>query len=125
MPGRNGKGPMGMGPGSGRGAGRCRGRGFGGSGYTNAGPNWENDQWFNRASDAVDYRQAGRGRGFRNMFRATGLPGWLRGNNASVYDQNQALVDEKERLSKQLEALQTELELVNQRLSEMEREAKE
>ncbi len=125
MPGRNGKGPTGMGPGSGRGAGNCRGRGFGASGYANTGSRWEDDRGRNRASGAVGRGQAGNGRGWRHMFRATGLPGWLRGGDASAYDPDQASLEQKELLTSQLEALQTELESIKQRLFEMEQESKE
>ncbi|MBN1803720.1 MAG: DUF5320 domain-containing protein [Sedimentisphaerales bacterium] len=70
MPGGDGTGPMGMGPMTGRGAGFCAGyqvpgymnpvggRGFGGRGYWGWG--------------------RGGGRGRRNWFYATGLPGWAR-----------------------------------------------
>lgn len=124
MPGRNGKGPMGMGPGSGRGAGRCRGRGFGASGYTNTGSRWESNIGFD-PSDAVDRGQPGRGRGWRNMFRATGLPGWLRSGDAPVLDQNQNSEEEKALLANRLEILQTEIESIKQRLSEMKSDAAE
>jgi hypothetical protein len=124
MPGRNGKGPMGMGPRSGRGAGNCRGRGFGASGYENVGSRWEEDLGLNRASGDAGRGQAGHGRGWRNMFRATGLPGWLRGSDASMRGPNQASEEEKELLASRLEALQTEIESIKQRLSDMNQEAK-
>lgn len=68
MPGGDGTGPMGMGPMSGRGAGYCAGYpapGFmnpvGGRGFCGRG-----------------FGGRGGGRGRRNMFWATGLPGWAR-----------------------------------------------
>lgn len=68
MPGGDGTGPMGMGPMSGRGAGYCAGypaAGFmnpvGGRGFCGRG-----------------FGGRGGGRGRRNMFWATGLPGWAR-----------------------------------------------
>ncbi|HUU09420.1 MAG TPA: DUF5320 domain-containing protein [Phycisphaerae bacterium] len=68
MPGGDGTGPMGMGPMSGRGAGYCAGYpapGFmnpvGGRGFFGRG-----------------FRGRGGGRGQRNMFWATGMPGWAR-----------------------------------------------
>ena len=69
MPAGNRTGPQGMGPRTGRGAGYCTGnnqpgfasRGFGGG--------------FSRGMFG---RGAFGGRGFRNMFYATGQPGWAR-----------------------------------------------
>lgn len=58
MPRGDGMGPMGMGPRTGRGMGYCAGvaaHGHAGCGY-----------------------RMGRGRGFRNMYYMTGLPGWAR-----------------------------------------------
>ncbi len=67
MPGGDGTGPMGMGPMTGRAAGFCAGfavpgfaNPFGGRGFWGRG------------------RGRGGGRGWRNWFYATGLPGWQR-----------------------------------------------
>lgn len=65
MPGRDGTGPMGMGTMTGRGAGYCAGF---------AGPSFMN-RVFGRGFFG---RGRGGGRGWRNMFYATGLPGWAR-----------------------------------------------
>jgi hypothetical protein len=71
MPFGDGTGPAGMGPMTGRGAGFCAG--YPAPGYTNPfvgrarWPRW-GAGWF----------AGGRGRGFRNMYYATGLTGWQR-----------------------------------------------
>jgi hypothetical protein len=69
MPGRNGTGPMGMGPMTGRAAGYCAG--FGTPGFASPMGGRGCGMGFGRG------RGAG-GRGFRNMFHATGLTGWQR-----------------------------------------------
>lgn len=64
MPGGDRTGPMGMGPMTGRRAGYCAG--FGVPGFVN------------RGFGGFFGRGRGGGRGWRNMFYATGLPGWAR-----------------------------------------------
>ena len=64
MPGGDRTGPMGMGPRTGRGAGYCAGAGAPG--------------FVNRMVGGFFGRGRGGGRGWRNMFHATGLPGWAR-----------------------------------------------
>ena len=64
MPGGDRTGPMGMGPRTGRGAGDCGG--FGAPGFVS------------RMVGGFFGRGRGGGRGWRNMFYATGLPGWAR-----------------------------------------------
>ncbi len=64
MPGGDRTGPMGMGPMTGRGAGYCVGMGAPG--------------FVNRTFGGFFGRGRGGGRGWRNMFHATGLPGWAR-----------------------------------------------
>jgi len=69
MPRGDGTGPLGMGPMSGRAAGFCAG--YSVPGYMNGlpgGGRWGGRGWFGQ----------GRGRGFRNMYYATGLTGWQR-----------------------------------------------
>lgn len=66
MPGGDGTGPMGAGPMTGRGAGYCAGAAV--PGYVNRG---FGGGFFGRG-------RGGGGRGWRNMFYATGLPGWAR-----------------------------------------------
>ncbi len=64
MPGGDRTGPMGMGPMTGRGAGYCAGGRAPG--------------FVTRALGGFFGRGRGGGRGWRNMFFATGLPGWAR-----------------------------------------------
>ena len=102
MPGFDRTGPMGAGPMTGGARGHCNphtrsfaGRGFGaGSGNM-------------------------RGRGFRNMFWATGLPGWARagtgGYRASTYGQYSR--------EQEIDFLKDELSSINSRLQELESEA--
>ena len=70
MPRGDGTGPMGMGPRTGRAAGYCAG--FGVPGYMNPVPG---KRFFPRY-----WGFAGRGRGYRHWFYATGLPFWARVN---------------------------------------------
>ena len=69
MPAGNRQGPQGMGPKTGRGAGYCTGNNM--PGYANQGYG----VGFGRGTFG---RRMFGGRGFRNMFHATGLPGWMR-----------------------------------------------
>jgi len=104
MPRKDGTGPMGMGPMTGRGAGFCVG--FAVPGYANP----------------VGYRFGfGRGRGFRRMFYATGLPGWARSgvqNISGAYFASDA--DEKEFLKRQAKFLENQLDDVKKRLEQLE-----
>ncbi len=70
MPGGDRTGPMGMGPMTGRRAGYCAGSGAPG--------------FVNRALGGFFGRGRGGGRGWRNMFYATGLPGWARAGMGAV-----------------------------------------
>lgn len=101
MPGGDGTGPMGMGRMTGRGTGYCAG--FATPGYANP----------------VDFGFGLGGRhGFRKMFYATGLHGWLRSGQtvsfARAYEPN---VSEKELLSRQAELLENQRKQVKKRLS--------
>ena len=58
----------------------------------------------------------GGGRGWRNMFYATGLPGWLR-FGAGVPTPPQ---DEAAALKAQADALQKQVEAINKRIAEIE-----
>ncbi len=69
MPFGDGTGPMGMGPMTGRGMGYCAG--FPVPGYMN--PGWGRG-WFGFGRGFA----RGGGRGWRNWYYATGLPGWVR-----------------------------------------------
>jgi len=114
MPRGNGMGPSGMGPMTGRAAGFCadygqpvfagrgagRGCGFGGS-----------------------RGQGGQGRGrhgCRNMFLATGLPGWMRAGVNAAPASAAVTEAEKQALRDHAATLQSELDLINKRLSEFE-----
>jgi hypothetical protein len=102
MPGRDGTGPMGMGPMTGRGAGFCGG--FAAPGYANP----------------IGYG-FGRGRGFKRMFYAAGLPEWARfgyHNINGTYFASGA--DEKEFLKRQAELLENQLDDVKKRLGELD-----
>ena len=70
MPGGDGTGPMGMGPMTGRAAGYCAG--YPVPGYMNPIPG------FGRGLGR------GGGRGWRNMYYATGLPGWMRWGEMNI-----------------------------------------
>ncbi|MDY6933132.1 MAG: DUF5320 domain-containing protein [Spirochaetota bacterium] len=121
MPGGDGTGPVGFGPMTGRAAGYCAGynmpgyanpvgaRGFGGRGYFGGG---------------------GRGRGYRNMFYATGLPGWMRFGYAPNYGGASPFVGVNPPVSKEDEAgflreqanyFQRALDDINNRLDELEK----
>lgn len=124
MPRGNGTGPMGMGPMSGRAAGYCGG--FGVPGFVNAAPGRGMGAGFGRGFGASGAGFGGGGRGRRNMFYATGLPGWMRYGGTvpaygySAFYQNLDPETEKRALRNRADALQSEIDNINQRLSEME-----
>ena len=107
MPGGDGTGPMGAGPMTGRGAGFCAG--YPAPGYANFG-------------GARGFWGRGGGRGWRHWFRATGLPGWMRGSAYGAPYPKASPEVEKQALRNQLDVLQSELEFVKKRLSEVEAE---
>ncbi|MBC7329627.1 DUF5320 domain-containing protein [bacterium] len=108
-------GPLGRGPRTGRGAGYCSG--YPVPGFLNPTPGF--GFW-------------GRGRGWRHMFWATGLPGWARfgypgAPTAPGYDFFPAEAtsdEEKEILKGQAESLKRALEEIEKRLQELEKEEK-
>ena len=111
MPRGDRTGPMGMGPMTGRGAGYCNG--FAEPGYTNP----------------VGFARGfgcgfGRGRGHRNMFRATGMPSWARYGYPVSAGPIEASFDEKTLLTNQAEFLENQLQQVKKRLSSLDEEAK-
>jgi len=108
MPGGDRTGPMGMGPMTGRGAGYCGGAGAPG--------------FINRMGGVFLGRGRGRGgRGWRNMFHATGLPGWMRSGTTGVAPATaEASEAKKQSLQDQVEMLQSQLEAVKKRLAEFE-----
>lgn len=122
MPRGDRTGPTGMGAMTGHAAGYCGG--FGAPGYTNFASGRGAGIGFGRCRGF-----GGGGRGWRNMFYATGHPGWMRfgGYGAPyVYPVPYGKLDpefEKQALKNQAEAMQTELELIKKRLDEVESES--
>jgi hypothetical protein len=116
-------GPMGMGAMTGRGAGYCAG--FGMPGYANPAPGRGFGMGFGRGRGAWGRGFGAGGRGWRNMFNATGLPGWMRfGGYAAPYGcptpyQKPDPEMEKQALKNEAEALQSELESIKKRLEEI------
>ena len=100
---------------AGRGAGYCSGAGV--PGYANPLPGRGFGIGFGGGRGL-----AGGGRGRRNCFLATGLPGWMR--FGGYVGRNQAMGPdpeiEKQALKAQVATLEAELEFNRQRLSEME-----
>ena len=118
MPGGDRTGPMGMGAMTGRAAGYCAG--FGVPGYANLAPGSGFGMGFGRG------RGFGSGRGWRHMFYATGLPGWMRfGGYATPYGYPTPYKEpdpdmEKQALKNQAAALQSEMDFIKKRLGEIE-----
>jgi hypothetical protein len=108
MPGGNRTGPMGMGPRSGRRAGYCGGAGAPGV--------------MGRMCGAFLGQGRGRGgRGRRNMFHATGQPGWMRSSMGCVAPAEVLASElEKQSLQTQVETLQSQLDEVKRRLAQSE-----
>ncbi len=123
MPGGDRTGPMGMGSMIGRGAGYCAGSEV--PGYANPIPGRGSGMGFGRGRGARG-RGFGGGRGWRDMFCATGLPGWIRfGGYATPFGyptpyQKPDPEMEKQALKNQAEALQSELDFIKKRLDEIE-----
>lgn len=113
MPRGDRTGPMGMGPMTGRAAGYCAG--YPVPGYMNPGPGF---------GPGMGRGWRGGGRGWRNMYYATGLPGWARFGYAApgvvppVYG---APTTEQETaaLKTQADLLQKQLDAINRRLEEL------
>lgn len=109
MPGFDGTGPTGIGPMTGGSRGLCNPVGKG-STYTGFRPGTR--------------RGGGRGRGYRNMYWATGLPGWMRPANAGFREMPdsgiQAVDQEVHTLKNQARALEAQLAAINSRLQEIE-----
>jgi len=135
MPAGDGTGPMGMGPMTGRRAGYCAG--YGVPGYANPisgrgyGIGWGRGMAWGRGG------AWGRGRGWRNMYYATGLPGWARYGAApawgapppawappSAYPPYAGPTGEQEAgfLRSQAEWLKEQLDAISQRIAELESE---
>jgi hypothetical protein len=118
MPGGDRTGPVGMGPMTGRAAGYCAG--FSVPGYMNpiAGRGYG---WFGR----------GRGRGYRHMYYATGLPGWARYNTGAYNPYfastppSMTAAQEAELLKNQAKLMQDDLNDLNKRIQELEKAGEE
>lgn len=120
MPRGDGTGPMGMGAKTGRGAGYCAG--FGMPGFMNPGAG------FGAGMGRGMFCRGG-GRGRRNMFYATGMPGWMRGGwgyaPAVPYPQQApSAKDEMNYLENYAKGIEEELDEVKKRIKELEKEAK-
>lgn len=119
MPRGDGTGPGGMGPMTGRAAGFCAG--YDVPGFANPAPG--GGYGFGRGGG----RGFGRGRGGggfgrRNMYYATGLPGWARYGYGAYPAPVQTPDPETEKriLQTQAESLESELKAMKKRLSELE-----
>ena len=107
MPRGNGTGPAGLGPMTGRRAGYCAGNAM--PGYANPGMG---------RGLGTGFGFGGGGRGWRNMFYATGQPGWMRFGQMGpvpIAPQDEAAV-----LKAQAEALQQQVEAITKRIAEIE-----
>ncbi|RQW83803.1 MAG: hypothetical protein EHM79_15270 [Geobacter sp.] len=125
MPRGDKTGPRGQGQMTGRGAGYCAGSGM--PGYANPVPGQGFGMGFGGGRGF-----AGGGRGWRNCFNATGLPGWMRfgGSGFGGYAaQNPAMEPNpeiaKQALKAQVAALEAELDFIKKRLSGMTRGVEE
>lgn len=113
-----------MGSMTGRGAGYCAGSGM--PGYSNSAPGRGFGVGFGGGGSVSGRGFGGGRRGRRNMFYATGLPGWMRyGGNVPEYGYPASYQEpdpemEKRSLKSQADALQSEIDFINKRLSEME-----
>jgi len=120
MPRGDGTGPRGMGRMTGRGAGFCAGYDVPGVAQQMPGRGFGMGFGGGRGF-------AGGGRGWRNCFYATGLPGWMRFGGygfGGFAAPNPAMGPDpemqKQALKAQADALETELEIIKQRLSGLE-----
>ena len=115
MPRGDRTGPAGQGAMTGRRAGFCSGAGA--PGFTTAGGGY-----YGRDFGGGGFGGGG-GRGWRNMYHATGQPGWMRTGAAPAGYGPQGNVqprDEKLWLKNQADALQAELNSIKQRLDEID-----
>jgi hypothetical protein len=112
MPRGDRTGPMGQGPRTGRGLGYCSGSET--PGYANSGPG------LGFGMGGGGGRGMGGGRGRRNMFFATGLPGWLRFGPFGAPSHTPDPAAEKQALKNQADALQSQLDLIRKRLEDIE-----
>lgn len=114
MPGGDRTGPAGMGPMTGRTAGFCVG--YETPGYMNAGGRGYG-MGFGRGGGF-----GGGGRGCRNRFYATGLPGWMRGNRGGARPSGSAPEQELAMLKGQAEYFEGALAELKKRMEEIQAE---
>jgi hypothetical protein len=101
---------MGAGPRTGRGAGFCAGNEA--PGYANAGPG-------RGPGSGLGCR--GGGRGWRHVYYATGVPGWVRGGYGYVPPAEPAPKQELAALKAQASELGNQLDALNKRIAEIVR----
>ena len=121
MPGGDRTGPAGMGPMTGRGAGYCAG--YDVPGYMNPGPGMGGGM-------GAGWRRGRGGRGWRNGYYATGLPGRARFGGAPAWGAPPAYgpyappppapEQEAQALRQQAEWLQGQMDAISKRLGEIE-----
>lgn len=114
MPRGDGTGPMGMGPGTGRALGYCAG--FSVPGYMNPVPG--------RRFFVRPWGFAGRGRGFRHLFYATGLPYWARINPYITMYGQQPFYGQPQAYSPQV-SKEMEIEFLKREAEDLENALKE
>ena len=118
MPRGDGRGPMGIGPMTGRGAGYCAG--FGMPGASNDYVKRGFGMGFGRGAAFRGCGFGGGGRGLRNRYHATGLPGWIRSDQYGAQSMKTDPELEKQALKARGETLQAELDILKKRLEEIE-----
>ena len=127
MPRGDRTGPRGMGPMTGRAAGYCAGNDA--PGYASPGFGRGYGGGAGRGYGGGGGGYGGGGRGWRNMYHATGLPGWARyGGYAAPYPYPATYAEpdpelQKQALKNQADALQAQLDMVMKRLADLEPEA--
>jgi hypothetical protein len=114
MPGGDRTGPMGMGPMTGRAAGFCAG--FPTPGYANP----AGGRGIFGCGGGFGGR--GGGRGWRNRFYATGLPGWARAGYPGGFPAAPTTEQEQQTLKQQSQYLQDSLNAINKRIEELNKE---
>ncbi len=102
---------------SGRAGGYCAGHDAPGYADPAAGPRM--GKGFAGGRGLCGRANGGASRGWRNMFRATGLPGWMRSGGGTAPGPE----IEKQALRDQADALQAELNRIKNRLGEIETQA--
>lgn len=129
MPGGDRTGPAGMGPMTGRAAGYCTGNSY--PGFASPYPP--------RFSGRRGFSRMGRGRGYRNWYHSTGMPGWSRyeagypawgGDVPYPMHDDPYMVEEitpkqeKDMLAGQADMLKQHISEIETRLKELEKDSK-